>query len=60
MMFNRMTDCKNTSSDEYKKTAEIVEIEIDLDKVYEIESEMVSKQLEEESSGKYRLLYNKF
>jgi len=60
MMFNRMTDCKNTTSDEYKKTAEIVEIEIDLDKVYEIESEMVSKQLEEESSGKYRLLYNKF
>ena len=59
-MFNRMTDCKNTTSDEYKKTAEIVEIEIDLDKVYEIESEMVSKQLEEESSGKYRLLYNKF
>ena len=60
MMFNRMTDCKNTTSDEYKKTAEIVEIEIDLDKVYEIESEMVSKQLEQESSGKYRLLYNKF
>ena len=60
MMFNRMTDCKNTTNDEYKKTAEIVESEIDLDKVYEIESEMVSKQLEEESSGKYRLLYNKF
>ena len=59
-MFNRMTDCKNTTNDEYKKTAEIVESEIDLDKVYEIESEMVSKQLEEESSGKYRLLYNKF
>ena len=59
-MFNRMTDCKNTTSDEYKKTAEIVESEIDLDKVYEIESEMVSKQLEQESSGKYRLLYNKF
>ena len=59
-MFNRMTDCKNTTNDEYKKTAEIVESEIDLDKVYEIESEMVSKQLEQESSGKYRLLYNKF